>query len=1014
MIAWVLGLAVAGKAITDANHADWRWRTLTTDHFRIHYPTSGDERLGAELAAARIAGEADAIWLRMGDALDWFPSEVITVVVIDDGDGLDAWAWPLRGTIVISARPAAELGRIRSRGDQLVDVFAHELAHVFTHKSACAFSERASYGADAWGLGEVRGVAVAGRLPAAATLPQWWTEGGAEFLSASVGHGWWSPGRMAGVRQALLDDRLLTWDELQVATDKDDVGDAELAYQQGHAFLRWLEQREGPGTYARLSEIARRHSRLDPAAALERLTGRSARALYAEHVADLRAELAAEPAPIGPIGRELWPWDQDWSSPDLSDRDAWAGRRRRDRERTRESTGSANLYPRWSPDGRWLGEHRAGWVRVRRSHEGDWPALADQPVTIGANRARAAEGRDQELWIPAAYGSGFAFVPGRDALVVTGPTPMVGPSVDGDDYTRLYLVDLTPTRRGGRQILAHPGRRATPIPGTDRGFDPAVSSDGSRLAFGRFRAGRSELVVARLDGSEPIVVATMDPGSWVGQPSWSPDGRWLACGVFHASRSDLWAFAADGSEVRRLTDDRWEEADPTWAVDGVYFVADVDGTFDVFRLDDDGAIDRITRVPGGAATPSLTPSGHLLYAHRTGHGWKSMALRRDGFAWEPSTDRFVVHPEAPPPVVPPLEPVSSRRYGVLRSGLPLAAAPELQVAVDPVAGAAALAGGSFGARDAAELLELWGRALVGVDLLLSGSVTARVLPMDLGVWAQRELDQRIVADGSRARVDADTVGVAADWPIVPDGLAVGGELRVRWLGWGGPTGADLARTTLGTLGLRLGSTAWQGEIGATGGSLVVGAARATSVDPLGGAIAWWRGTADASGATHWGPVTVDARAFAGATDRSVPAFDALRAGGDAPSALRLAWWEPSVALPGFAPRSLAGEQLALVGAGVVVPIPDLRRWLGGVYLDDLGVRLGADAARAWGPTRSDAPVVGDVVAEVRLAATAADQTWNSAVRLARGFGAPLPTGDPTDPPWGPTPWRLVVGVGTGW
>ena len=62
----------------------------------------------------------------------------------------------------------------------------------------------------------------------------------------------------------------------------------------------------------------------------------------------------------------------------------------------------------------------------------------------------------------------------------------------------------------------------------------------------------------------------------------------------------------------------------------------------------------------------------------------------------------------------------------------------------------------------------------------------------------------------------------------------------------------------------------------------------------------------------------------------------------------------------------------------------------------------------------DAPVLVDAVGELRIAAVAADQGWDSVFRVAYGWGQPDPTLDPTDPVTGPGALRWVLGLGTGW
>ena len=105
------------------------------------------------------------------------------------------------------------------------------------------------------------------------------------------------------IRASVLDDRLLTWDQLQIAGAKDDFADGERAYQQGYAFVRWLDQQFGDGTFVRTVHEASRRYRPRWDGVLESVIGTPARELYAEHLTDLRARYEAQERAIEAAGR---------------------------------------------------------------------------------------------------------------------------------------------------------------------------------------------------------------------------------------------------------------------------------------------------------------------------------------------------------------------------------------------------------------------------------------------------------------------------------------------------------------------------------------------------------------------------------------------------------------------------------------------------------------------------------------------------------------------------------------
>jgi TolB protein len=106
---------------------------------------------------------------------------------------------------------------------------------------------------------------------------------------------------------------------------------------------------------------------------------------------------------------------------------------------------------------------------------------------------------------------------------------------------------------------------------------PAWSPRGDRILFTSDRDGDWELYTMRPDGSD-LKRLTRSPGNDA-HAAWSFDGEWIA---FASARGgfkdempvgegggqgagDIFVMRADGSDVRRLTDDAFEEATPAFA-----------------------------------------------------------------------------------------------------------------------------------------------------------------------------------------------------------------------------------------------------------------------------------------------------------------------------------------------------------------------------------------------------------------------------------------------------------------
>ena len=106
---------------------------------------------------------------------------------------------------------------------------------------------------------------------------------------------------------------------------------------------------------------------------------------------------------------------------------------------------------------------------------------------------------------------------------------------------------------------------------------PAWSPKGDLIVFASDRDGDWELYTIHPDGSG-LKRLTHEPGN-DSHPSWSSDGRWIAFasarggykdeiarGIGGAQGAgDIFVMKADGSDLRRLTDDAWEDGAPAFA-----------------------------------------------------------------------------------------------------------------------------------------------------------------------------------------------------------------------------------------------------------------------------------------------------------------------------------------------------------------------------------------------------------------------------------------------------------------
>ena len=104
-------------------------------------------------------------------------------------------------------------------------------------------------------------------------------------------------------------------------------------------------------------------------------------------------------------------------------------------------------------------------------------------------------------------------------------------------------------------------------------YAPEWSPDGARIAFAD---KEGQLHVATIADKKERVVADERQGqidSW----KWSPDGNWIAVTLSDPNEfGSIWIWGVADGQLRRVTDELWNEHDPAWDPEGnyLYFLAD--------------------------------------------------------------------------------------------------------------------------------------------------------------------------------------------------------------------------------------------------------------------------------------------------------------------------------------------------------------------------------------------------------------------------------------------------------
>lgn len=185
---------------------------------------------------------------------------------------------------------------------------------------------------------------------------------------------------------------------------------------------------------------------------------------------------------------------------------------------------------------------------------------------------------------------------------------------------RRYLI-FTAYRTRDRQNIdlleLATGKRWTLVSQAGLNITPAVSPDGSFIAFASSQDGNAELY--KLDTRTKVLERLTFNAAGDLSPSWSPTGREIAFTSDRGGGPQIYLMSVDGSDIRRVTFDGDYNAAPAWSPRGnwiAYVCRTADRQYKLCLISPDGQKrQQITTGSGVDDSPSWSPDGrHLAFS----------------------------------------------------------------------------------------------------------------------------------------------------------------------------------------------------------------------------------------------------------------------------------------------------------------------------------------------------------------------------------------------------------------
>ncbi len=594
IVLMTFSLQQARAQFIEYNHPELHWKTFESEHFVVHFPQ------GAKRTALLVGKIAEEDYPHVTALYDYHPKDKIHFIIKDTDDYSNGGAFFFDNKIEIWASNLDYI--MRGTQNWLRNVVTHEFTHVISIQSMIKTNLTFPYGfIQVFGYEKERRKDVVRGFPnvivsypvSSINLPVWFAEGTAQHQAPGARYDYRDPNREMILRDRILHNKLLTYNAMTVF-GKGSLGN-ESSYNQGFSFVNYLTRRFGESVLARITELSSHWKNWTFEGVLKKATGIPARQLYRDWKDSLTAVYNKRTEVI---------------------------RRHLVKGVPVETQGSANLYPVWSPDGRYI-----AYLSNKGEDYFSFNKLIVFDTQTGKKKVITGRVTSSLSWSPDGrfliyahqrrnqYGSGF-----NDLFVY--------------DFKRKKEIRLTKNLRGKNPDFSHDGKRVAFVTETNGLNQLNIYTLPANLEKTKFnktvyfsmetgalsaRAGEAKGDWRKVEfkGGSIEQVLRFDNERQIYHPRWSNDDRVLYFGTSIEYGRDIARFDLQRRKFELLLHTPLEERYPVMQPGApyLYYVQSTTGIYNIYRRNlQTGQTELVTNVTGGAVMPSVDRQGRLVYA----------------------------------------------------------------------------------------------------------------------------------------------------------------------------------------------------------------------------------------------------------------------------------------------------------------------------------------------------------------------------------------------------------------